>query len=114
MVLSAIVDKLDCQVLSGEAHLERQVTLACCSDILSDVMAKARKGCLWITHQTHENVLAIAFYKELTASVLPAGHKPDEDVIAKAQEKEIVILLSDGNAFDIAGRLYELGLRGRD
>jgi hypothetical protein len=84
MVLSAIVDKLGCEVLSGETHFDRQVTLACCSDILSDVMARARKGCLWITHQTHENVLAIAFFKELTAIILPAGHKPDNDVIAKA------------------------------
>jgi predicted transcriptional regulator len=114
MVLSAIVDKLECQILSGEAHLEREVSLASCSDILSDVMAKARKGCLWITHQTHENVLAIAFFKELSAIILPSGHKPDDDVIAKAQEKEIVILLSDETAFDIVGRLYEMGLRGRD
>ncbi len=89
------------------------VTLGCCSDVLSDVMARAEKGSLWITHQTNENVLAIAFFKELAGVVFPDRLQPTPDIIAKANEKKIVLLSSTEPAFQIAGLLYAQGLRGK-
>ncbi len=113
MVLNEILDALKLQALSGEGNLSQQVTSAYISDILSDVMAKARKGCLWITNQTHENVLAIVFFKGLAGVIFPDGLKPDEKVLAKAQEKKIPVLVTDLSAFDVAGQLYALGIRGK-
>ncbi len=113
MVLNEILDTLKLQALSGEGNLGQEVTSAYVSDILSDVMAKARKGCLWITHQTHENVLAIVFFKGLVGVILPDGLRPDEKVLAKAREKIIPVLVTDLSAFEVAGQLYALGIRGK-
>jgi predicted transcriptional regulator len=112
MLLRQIVQELDFQVLSGQPDQQLEVRSAYISDILSDVMAKATKGSLWITNQTHMNVIAICFFKTLAAVILPDNLKPDESVLAKAREKEILVLSTPSSAFDIAGKLYALGVRG--
>ena len=112
MQLQEIVEKLQLTVASGEEKLDLDVTCGYISDILSDVMAKASKGAVWITTQTHENVVAILFFKGLSAVILPDGLQPDKVALEKAIEKQLPILLTDLSAFEVAGRLYELGLRG--
>ena len=82
------------------------------SDILSDVMSGAAKGDLWITTQTHENVIAILYFKGLAGVILPAGFRPDDEALGKARDKKLPVLLTELPAFEVAGRLYELGLRG--
>jgi predicted transcriptional regulator len=113
MLLNEIVSALNLQALCGESGFTQPVTCAYISDILSDVMSKGRKGCLWITNQTHENVLAIVFFKGLAGVILPDGITPDEKVLAKAKEKGIPLLATELPAFDIAGQLYALGIRGK-
>ena len=65
MLMKDIVDALGLSVFSGEGNLDKDVTGGIISDMLSDVMAQAQKGALWVTNQTHENVLAIVFFKSL-------------------------------------------------
>ncbi len=112
MLLREIADQMQMSVLSGEENLQTDAHFAYMSDILSDVMAKAKKESLWITNMTHMNVIAICFFKTLAAVILPDGLRPEEDVLAKAHEKNIVVLSTPLTAFDVAGRLYEMGIRG--
>ncbi|MBN2355814.1 serine kinase [candidate division KSB1 bacterium] len=112
MVLHEIVEKIGFKILAGQESLQAPVTHAYISDILSDVMARSQKGTLWITNQTHMNVIAIVFFKSLSGVVFPEGLIPDDDVLAKAREKHIAVLSSELSAFDIAGRLYAMGIRG--
>jgi len=112
MQLKEIVEKLNLKVVSGNNHLAVTVSAGYVSDILSDVMAKAKKGTLWITTQTHENVIAIVFFRGLAGVILPDGMHPDRVALQKAQEKDIPVLLTDLSAFEVAGRLYQLGIRG--
>ncbi|HOT97667.1 MAG TPA: DRTGG domain-containing protein [bacterium] len=113
MQLSQIIQELDCRILSGDPGQPLEVSTACISDMLSDVMAKAVKGSLWITSQTHMNVIAICFFKTLAGVILPDDLIPDDTVLAKAREKEILVLSTSATAFDTAGKLYALGLRGK-
>ena len=112
MQLKEVIEKLNLKVVSGNNHLAVTVIAGYVSDILSDVMAKAKKGTLWITTQTHENVIAIVFFRGLAGVILPEGLEPDKIAFEKAQEKEIPVLLTDLSAFEVAGRLYQLGIRG--
>lgn len=112
MQLQEIIQKLQLEIVSGESHLDLDVTSGYISDILSDVMAKASKGSLWITTQTHENVVAILFFKSLAAVILPDGLQPDKIALDKAIEKNLPILLTHLSAFEVVGRLYELGISG--
>ena len=110
MLLTDVIDQLGLVVFSGEENLEKEVTDGIISDMLSDVMAQAKKGALWVTNQTHENVLAIVFFKSLSAVILPGGLRLDEQAAQKAQEKNLPVLLTDLSAFEIVGKLYQLGI----
>lgn len=108
MQVKDIVQALELKVYSGEEGLDREVSGAYVSDLLSDVMGHADAGQLWITLQTHKNVMAIASLKDLAAVILVAGHKPAENTVEQSNEEGIPILGTLLSNFEISGRLYEL------
>ena len=103
---------LQMEVASGKRGLDREVTSGYCGDLLSDVMANSKKGALWITIQSHQNIVAVAVLRELAAILLVNGRVPDEETKAKSEGEGIPILLSSLPAYELAGRLYELGISG--
>lgn len=112
MKLDEIVRELNMEVKSGAQNLSREVAGGYASDLLSDVIAHADKDTLWITLQIHQNIVAVAVVKELAGIVVVNGREPDEETVAKAEEEGVPILVTDLPAFEIAGRLYQLGFRG--
>jgi len=112
MTLRAIVERLGLEILTGGGGLDKKITGGYASDLLSDVMAHGGKGCLWITLQTHQNIVAVATLKELGAIVLVNGRRPDPDTIAKAEEEQVPLLATTLPAFEVAGLLYQAGIRG--
>lgn len=112
MRLSEIVEKLDLTVVSDGGDINREVTGGFASDLMSDAIAHANAGDLWVTLQVHENVVAIASMKEIGAVVLTQDRQPLEETAKKATQEEIPILISSLPAFELIGRLYELGIRG--
>ena len=109
--LSAIRKSLGLTLLSGEDVPERDVGGAYCGDLLSDVMANARKGDLWITIQVHMNIIPVAAMKELAAVVIANGRRPEPAVLAKARQEQVPLLGSAQSSFEIAGRLHEAGVK---
>lgn len=108
MKVSDVVKELNLKVFCGGAGLDNEVSGAYVSDLLSDVMGNASEGELWITLQTHRNVLAIASLKELSAVILVKGFEPDEDAVEHSTEEGIPVLGTELNTFELAGRLYNL------
>jgi len=82
------------------------------SDLLSDVLAHAPRGGVLVTIQVHLNVIAVAVHAELSAVVFAANRRPDDDVRRKAVDEGVVLYSARESSFDVAGRLYALGLRG--
>jgi hypothetical protein len=76
-------------------------------------MANTKDGYIWITLQTHQNIVAVATLKELSGIILVNNRTPDADTLKKADEEGIPILVSSLSAFEIAGLLYNLGLKCR-
>jgi predicted transcriptional regulator len=110
MQLQVIIDKLKLNVLTGKNLLNREVKGGYISDMLSDVLANANEGNIWITLQTHLNIVSVAAIKKVSAIIIPLNRKPDDDSLKKAEEENIIILNSDEIGFKIAGKLYELGI----
>ncbi len=108
MVVEDIVKALKLNVFGGNEGLLREVTGGYVSDLLSDVMGNALEGDIWATLQTHKNVMAVASLKDVAAVILVKGLKPDEDMLAQANEEGIPVLGSDLETFELAGRLYAL------
>jgi len=107
MTVDDLVRNLDLEVFSGEKGLENEITGGYTSDLMSDVMGHAEKGNLWITLQTHKNVMAIASLKELAAVILVKGLKPEKDTLEKSNEENIPILGTSIETFEITGLVYE-------
>jgi len=108
MMVSEIVNALNLKVFGGEKGLNNEVVGGYTSDLLSDVMGHAEQGFVWITLQTHKNVLAVASLKELSAVILIKNLEPDADMQMQANEEGIPVLGTDLNAFDMSGKLFNL------
>lgn len=106
MKVSEMVEKFKLKVYSGKAGLENEVTGGYVSDLLSDVMGHAREGQVWITLQTHRNVLAIASLKDMAAVILVKGFKPDADTLEHSNEEELPVLGTTMETFEMAGKLF--------
>ena len=107
MTISELVEKFNLTVFSGDEGLNRKITGGYASDLLSDVMGNAREGQVWLTLQTHKNVMAIASLKDLAAVILVKGNKPEEDTILHSNEESVPVLGTKENSFELAGKLYE-------
>ncbi len=110
MQLREIIKQLDLQIITGADLLEREVTGCYVSDMLSDVIAHADSGDIWITLQVHLNVIAVASVKGIAAILIVNDRSLDDETIKKAHEEQVPVLVTALNAFQIAGRLYQLGL----
>jgi predicted transcriptional regulator len=108
MNVQQLAEKLDLKVLGGNQGLSNEITGGYVSDLLSDVMGNADTGEVWITLQTHKNVMAIASLKDLAAIILVNNHQPEADTLAQANEEGIPLLATDQSTFEISGKLYEL------
>jgi predicted transcriptional regulator len=112
MKLADLVDRMDLEVRSARQGLGNEVTGGYMSDLLSDVLANSSDGNLWITLQRHQNIVAVASMKQLVGIVLVGGREPEEETVEKAEAANLPILVSELPAFELAGRLYTLGVRG--
>lgn len=96
------------KIFCGSDSLQNKISGGYASDLLSDVMGNAREGQVWITLQSHLNVVAIASLRELAAVVLVKDIRPDEAVITKAEEEGIPLLGSAGPAFETTGKIFDI------
>ena len=111
MKIRDIVKALDLKVIAGQKLLDREVTGAYAGDLMSDVLANANKGNIWITLQIHQNIIAVASSKELSGIIIINGRKPEEETLLKANEEKIPVMVSNLFTYEIAGRLYEMRIK---
>ena len=112
MTVFDIVKSFGLKVRAGKDRLHEEVQEGYASDLLSDVIAHSRKGNIWVTIQTHPNIVAVATMKELSGIILAGGREPEADTIQKAEQEGIPILASPLFTFELVGRLYQIGISG--
>jgi predicted transcriptional regulator len=108
MKITDIIAALNLRVISGQNGVSNEIKGGYVSDLLSDVMGNAKEGQVWITLQTHQNIIAIASLKDISAIILVKGSLPETDTIEKSNSENIPVLCTDMDTFSIAGRLFEL------
>ncbi len=108
MQISELVDALRLESLTPSVPVDGAVTGAYCGDLLSDVLASARAGEVWITIQRHINVVAVAKVVGIPAIVICKGIRPNQEVIDKAAADGIALLSSRESTFEVAGRMHRL------
>lgn len=112
MNLTEIVKELQLTVKTGAGFLDKEISRGYVSDLMSDVMANADEGDLWVTLQIHQNIVAVAVMKSLGGIILINGREPEKETLQKAEAEGLPLMVTDMPAFELVGKLFELGVSG--
>ena len=110
MKISEIRDYLGAEVLCGGENLEHEVISACCSDMMSDVLAFVKDQGVLITGLINSQVIRTANMMDMHCIVFVRSKKPTEDMVELAEECGIVLMSSCLRAYVACGKLWQAGL----
>ena len=110
MKIREIKSILNAKVLCCEEKLDVEVTSACASDMMSDVLAYVKNEAVLITGLCNPQVVRTAEMMDMKCIVIVRNKKPDEVILDLARQKGIVVMSSELRMFEAAGRLYTAGL----
>ena len=114
MKIQETVKALDLEIVTSDKGVDSEITGGYASDLLSDVLANAQEGNVWVTLQIHQNIVAVASAKDLAGIILVNSRRPEDDTIKKADNEGLPIMVSKMAAFDLIGKLYSKGILGSD
>jgi serine kinase of HPr protein (carbohydrate metabolism regulator) len=92
---------------------DREISGVFVSDMVSDVMAGAKSGNLWLTIQTHKSIIPAANLVDVSAVVITSGKEVPQETVDLASKFDIAILSTPLATFELVGKLYELGLENK-
>ncbi len=108
MTTKELIENIGLKVLSNFEH--REITGVFVSDMLSDVMAGAKSGNLWVTVQTHKSMVPAANLVDISAIIITSDKQVPEDTIELANRHDVAVLTTPLPTFELVGKLYGLGL----
>jgi hypothetical protein len=95
--------------LNDEA-LDNSMDGVICGDLLSYVMGHGSSNQVWVTMQTHQNIIAIAALKEFACIILIDDYTLEIDVLESARKNLIPVIVSPLSAFETIRSLIQIGL----
>ncbi len=108
MNINDIAAKLELTAVTSIDTAGLSVTAGYAGDLLSDVLAHAEPGALWITIQKHGNILGVASAKDLSAIIISEGVIPEKELTETAERRNIPVFTSRESTFTLSGKLYAL------
>ncbi len=108
MTTKDLTEKLGLKPLSKFEH--RDVDGVFVSDMLSDVMAGAKSGNLWLTVQTHKSIVPAANLVDVSAVVITSGKEVPQETTDLASKYNIAVLATELSTFELVGKLYGMGV----
>ena len=113
MNLGKIISILDAEVLcNGNDIAGVNISMACGSDLMSDVLAFIKSDALLLTGLTTPQVIYSAENSGVEVICFVRGKRPLADTVDLAKEKGIILLTTRNLMFESCGRLYNNGLKG--
>ena len=110
MKISEIKASLRAEMLCGEEFLSGDVSSACCSDMMSDVLAFVKDQGVLLTGLLNSQVIRTANMMDMVCVVFVRGKNPTPEIIELAKECGIVVMRTELRAYDACGILYSAGL----
>jgi hypothetical protein len=98
------------EVTATEEGKGREVKGVVSGDLLSWIMANGKEGDVWVTIQTHQNIVAVAVLLGFSSIIISQEATIGEDTISKALEENIPIYTTPMTSYELCGKLYALGI----
>jgi len=112
VTLAEVKDLLEAEVVVGEDRMEVEVHTAFGADLMSDVLAFARSGCLLVTGLPNLQAVRTAYALDIAAIVICRGKALNDRFVETARELGIPVLWTRFIMFEVCGRLFEEGVTG--
>jgi serine kinase of HPr protein (carbohydrate metabolism regulator) len=106
--LNEIQEILDLKLVTKITNLDKNIRGGYASDLLSWVMAHAKENDVWITIQSHQNIVAVASLLNLAAIIVAEDVSIEENTLKKAEAENIPIYSSEKSVYELCGILYNL------
>jgi hypothetical protein len=106
-----MMELLDAKVAACEEYLDRDVSSAFGSDMMSDVLAFVNDQAVLLTGLVNSQVIRTAEMMDMSCVVLVRGKQPTQEMIALAEDSGIVLLATEKRMYESCGKLYCGGLR---
>ena len=91
MKIREVIETLGLKLMTHEVPVDVDIVGGYASDLLSNVMGQAAPG---------------------LSAIIVAGDAPiEDDTLKKAEQNDVLILATSLPAYDVIGKLYELGIR---
>lgn len=110
MKISLIKKLLSAEVFCGEDKLDEEVYSACCSDMMSDVLAYVKDQGVLLTGLVNSQVIRTAEMMDMVCIVFVRSKTPTAEMIELANESGLVIMKTALRAYEASGMLYSSGL----
>ncbi len=110
MKIREIMTLLQADVVCGEDQLDKDVISACCSDMMSDVLAYVKDQGVLLTGLVNSQTIRTAGMMDMLCIVFVRDKRPTEGMIDLARENGIVLMHTALRAYEASGRLYHAGL----
>lgn len=111
MRVGEIVNILNAKLLTGAEDQSREVEYAFSSDLMSDVLTRDYHQTLLVTGLANLQSIRTAEMSDIQVIVIARGKDVSEEMVALAEESDIVLLRSEYSLFRISGLLYEAGIK---
>jgi hypothetical protein len=108
MTVAELKDKLELKPLND--LYDKEIDGVFISDMVSDVMAGAKPGALWVTTQSHKNVVAAANLVDICAVVVTRGKPVPDETLEMATRAELTVFSTKLETYDFVGKLHKAGL----
>lgn len=112
MTLEDVRRILEAEVVFSLNLHEVDVEMGCGADLMSDVLAFAKKGSLLLTGLTNTQVVRTSEMADIAAICFVRGKRPPEETIRLAAKNDLPLLVTQLPMFEACGRLYRSGLKG--
>jgi len=110
MKISDIASLLCAKIMCCENLCDSEVSSACGSDMMSDVLAYVKHQAVLLTGLVNPQVIRTAEMMDMRCIVFVRNKVPSEEMLSLAKEANIVVLSTDKRMFEACGILYSGGL----
>lgn len=110
MIISEFAKQLKLNLLF-ESNKDINIEGVYIGDLLSIVMSKAKQNYVWITIQTHINIVAVAELLDLSCIIVVEDMEVEQETVDKAKELDIPVLKTNESAYEVACRFQIMGIK---
>ena len=89
---------------------DREISGVFVSDMVSDVMAGAKSGNIWLTIQTHKSIVPAANLVDVSAVIITGNKEVPADTLEMANKYNITIFSSTLPTYEIVGTIHSLDM----